>query len=162
MDVISDTGPIIALAKVGRLHLLKSLFDKVYITPYVFKELMAKTGDEAEEIEKALNEFMTIGELGKTAAKVQLTLKDLGRGERQCIEFASTSKDDFILLMDDKAGRQAARKLNIPITGIIGVLIMSKNNGLVENITEILHEMREKGYWLSEDIVATARKLAEE
>jgi len=162
VNIISDTGPIIALAKIGRLHLLKSLFDKVYITPYVFKELMAKTGDEAEEIEKALNEFITIGEFGKTAAEVEITLKDLGRGERQCIEFASTSKSDFMLLMDDKAARQAAQKLNIPTTGTIGILITAKNYGLVENVTRILQEMREKGYWLSDNIIETARKLTRE
>lgn len=163
MTIISDTGPIIALAKIQHLNLLKSLFEKVYITPIVYKELMSKTGvEEEEEIEKALKEFITIKEIEASPPEVEYTLKEIGGGEKQSIELAYKSKSSAILLIDDKAGRQSAKRLNIPTTGTIGVLIIAKNKGLVENVTGILKLMREKGYWFSDEIIETAKKLTGE
>lgn len=162
MTVISDTGPIIAFAKIHQLTLLKSLFDKVYITPVVFKELMAKIGDEAEEIDKALKEFVIVNNVSPTMKEIEHSLNELGTGEKQTIEFAYVTKGNFVLLMDDKAGRQAAKKLNIPTTGTIGVLILAKNKRLIENVTKILEDMRIKGYWLSDEIIKIAKKIADE
>lgn len=62
MILVSDTGPIIALAKIKQLHLLQNLFNEVQIPFMVYKELMAKTGDEGNEIDKAISEFITIHE----------------------------------------------------------------------------------------------------
>jgi hypothetical protein len=39
---------------------------------------------------------------------------------------------------------------------------MAKKMGLVENIGSLLQQLRANGYWLSEEVVAVARKLAEE
>ena len=163
MDIISDTGPVIALAKTHHLNLLNLLFDDVYVIRAVFKELMAKTGEDAEEIEWALEEFIIV-ERSKPATSIEIeaALKGLGSGEKQSIEFAYEKNDASILLMDDKAGRQTAQKLNIPIIGTIGLLLLAKNNGLIENVTELLKNMRKKGYWLSDEIIEIARKKAKE
>lgn len=162
MTIISDTGPIIALAKVKHLNLLKSLFGKVNITPVVYKELMAKTGEEAGEIENALKDFIKIKEVEESLLQNDDALNELGAGEKQVIALAYEKKDSTIMLIDDKAGRNAAKKLNIPASGTIGLLIMAKNKKLIENITSILKLMREKGYWFSDEIVEIAKKLAGE
>ena len=44
MTVVSDTGPLIALAKVDQLNLLQVLFREVHIPPAVHYELLAKYG----------------------------------------------------------------------------------------------------------------------
>ena len=44
MIVVSDTGPLIALAKIEKLSLLERLFEQVLIPPAVYRELLAKTG----------------------------------------------------------------------------------------------------------------------
>lgn len=51
MKIISNTGPIIGLAKIGRLSLLKSIAKEVLIPPMVHRELLGKVGNEAEDIE---------------------------------------------------------------------------------------------------------------
>ncbi len=161
MTIISDTGPIIALAKVKHLNLLKSLFEKVNITSVVYKELMAKTGEEADEIEYALKDFIKIEEID-SFPEIENMLKELGAGEKQVIELAYKNKDRAVLLIDDKAGRNAAKKMNIHVSGTIGLLVIAKNKKLIENISVILKLMREKGYWFSDEIIETAKRLGGE
>lgn len=52
MTVVSDTGPLVALAKVGQLNLLRAIFWEVHIPPAVHRELLAKYGPEAARLER--------------------------------------------------------------------------------------------------------------
>ncbi len=54
MIVVSNTGPLIALAKANQLVLLKQLFGQVLIPPAVHRELLAKSGPESARLDKAL------------------------------------------------------------------------------------------------------------
>ncbi|MBF0520075.1 MAG: hypothetical protein HQK92_10150 [Nitrospirae bacterium] len=69
---------------------------------------------------------------------VRLTLADLDEGERQAVGLASKIDDVIKLLMDDRAGGKAAQKLNITVTGIVGILLAVKKRGLVHKVSEIL------------------------
>ena len=60
MKIVSNTGPIIALAKIGHLFILNQLASEVVIPPMVHKELLGKIGGESEQIEKALKEFIHV------------------------------------------------------------------------------------------------------
>jgi hypothetical protein len=61
MIVISNTGPLIALAKLNRLDLLQKLVpDGVFIPPIIQRELWAKTGFESAALEAALDSFIQI------------------------------------------------------------------------------------------------------
>ena len=43
MKIVSDTVPIIGLAKIGKIILLKNVANEVIIPPMVYKELFGKT-----------------------------------------------------------------------------------------------------------------------
>jgi predicted nucleic acid-binding protein len=45
MKVVSNAGSLIALAKVGRLELLESLYGEIYIPHGVRKEVVASGGE---------------------------------------------------------------------------------------------------------------------
>jgi len=60
MKLVVNTGPIIALAKIGKLALLKELAPEVFIPPTVYRELLAKFGAESEQIEQALTDFIRV------------------------------------------------------------------------------------------------------
>ncbi|OGW56985.1 MAG: hypothetical protein A3D21_08105 [Nitrospirae bacterium RIFCSPHIGHO2_02_FULL_42_12] len=162
MIAVSDTGPIIGLAKANRLSLLKNLFEKVLIPPMVRKELFAKTGDEAELIDNALTDFIQVSEINPVDETAKLILEGLSEGERQAIGVAASMENDVILLIDDRAGRQAAEKLNIRITGLVGVLLMAKEKGLIKSVVDVIEEIRNNGYWLSNSLVDIAKQLSGE
>jgi predicted nucleic acid-binding protein len=37
-----------------------------------------------------------------------------------------------------------------------------QKKGLIDNVVSLIHELRTVGYWLSDEVIAVARKLAEE
>lgn len=162
MKIVSDTGPIIGLAKIGKIILLKNIADEVIIPPMVYKELFGKIGPESNEIDQALNTFIMVKRDMAVEEAVKIELAGLGEGEKQAIGLASRLDNDVILLLDDRAGREVAARLNIFTTGLIGLLLLAKEKGFVESVGRLIKELRNNGYWLSDDIMKTAIKLAGE
>lgn len=66
------------------------------------------------------------------------------------------------LLIDDAAGRKAALKAGIHVIGTIGALLRAKQIGHVKQVSPILTELRNQGYWLSDTLLQQARVLANE
>lgn len=62
MKIIADTGPLIGLAKLGRLMLLSHPSSEVLIPPAVQRELLGKPGAEAAEIDSALTGLLRVEE----------------------------------------------------------------------------------------------------
>lgn len=129
MRIVADTGPIIALAKIGKIFLLKSIAGEVLIPPMVYKELFGKIGSESNEIDRALNTFIRL--------KKEITL-------------------------DEATEMALAKKLNIATTGLVGLLVVAKEMGFVESVGPLIEDLRNNGYWLSDDLITTAKRLAGE
>ncbi|MBO1350708.1 MAG: DUF3368 domain-containing protein [Hormoscilla sp. GUM202] len=162
MKIISNTGPIIALAKIGKLSLLKGLASEVFIPLTVYRELFAKVGIESQAIDQALVDFIRVAEVTDINPDVEIAIASLDEGEKQAIALASTFTEEIVLLLDDRAGRRVAQQLGFPTTGSIGVLLRLKEKRLIENVGVLLSEMREQGYWLSDRVIEDAKRLAQE
>ncbi|MDL1961480.1 MAG: DUF3368 domain-containing protein [Deltaproteobacteria bacterium] len=162
MRIVADTGPIIALAKIGKIFLLKSIAEEVLIPPMVYKELFGKIGSESNEIDRALNTFIRLKKEITLDKATEMALADLGEGEKQAIGLASSLGEDVLLLIDDRAGRRVAEKLNIATTGLVGLLVVAKEMGFVEGVGPLIEDLRHNGYWLSDDLITTAKRLAGE
>ncbi|MBC8254138.1 MAG: hypothetical protein H8E35_08915, partial [Ardenticatenia bacterium] len=83
MTVVSDTGPLIALAKVDRLSLFEQLFEHVFIPPAVHRELLAKSGPESARLDNALSGFIEVTQVSSLAPEVKAATLRLDPGERQ-------------------------------------------------------------------------------
>ena len=162
MKIISNTGPIIGLAKIDLLFLLNQIASEVLIPPMVHRELMGKIGPETEQLDKALREFLKVGDFKPLDPAVEIAISALDEGEREVISLASTTPGHVLTLMDDRAGREAAEKLNIPVSGLVGILLLAKEKGIVGRIGPLLMELHDKGYWLSDEVVQAAKRFAGE
>jgi len=162
MKIISNTGPIIGLAKIHLLFLLNQIASEVLIPPMVHRELMGKAGPETAQIDKALRDFLKVADLKPLNPTVEKAISALDEGEKEVIGLASKTSGHILTLMDDRAGREAAAKLNIPVSGLVGILVLAKEKGIVKKIGPLLLELRDKGYWLSDEVLQTARRLAGE
>ena len=160
MTVVSDTGPLIALAKVDQLILLERLFGNVLIPSAVQRELLAKHGTESARLDDALLNFLDVVPLSVPSPEVEIATLRLDLGEQHAIALAYGR--GALLVIDDSLGRAAARRLNLAVTGVVGVLIRAKQEGLVPSVRSLLEEMRQHSYWLSDELLDIAIRLAGE
>jgi len=157
---VSNTGPLVALAKIDALGLLKNPFGRVHIEPAVHRGLLAKTSLEADRLDDALNDFLEIRHAPAPARDVSRQTHRLGAGEGRSIILALALGEP--LLIDERVGRAVARSLGLRVVGSGAVLIRAKQRRLITSVRGSLEEMRGRGYWLSEDLIGTAAKLAGE
>ncbi len=162
MKVVSNTGPIIGLAKIGKLSLLQQMAGEVLIPPYVHRELFGKIGSEAEHIQSALATFIRIVDIPPVTPDVEKILADIDESEKQAVVLARGEGHDVLLLLDDRAGREAAARLGISTTGLVGLLLLAKEKGLIAGVGTLIEELRNSGYWISDAVLDTARRLAGE
>jgi len=163
MTFICNAGPVIALAKIDHLSLLGHLSDTVLIPVTVFHETLAKPGADADRIVQATRSFLSVmNPPEKIDENVAFATRHLDLGEKQVIALASTIPAPRTVLLDDAAGRKAADCLGYPILGFVGTLLIAKKRGLLSSIGPLLIQARDEGYWLSNSLIDTAKRLAEE
>ncbi len=160
MTIVTNTGPLIALAKINHLTLLQQLFTTIAIPPAVHRELLAKSGPEAARLDHALNHFIVVQSRPEMPALVRIVTDALDAGEQEAIALAH--QQQTLLVIDERLGREAARRLGLTITGTIGVLLEGKRRGFVAGVLPQLQEMRQQGYWLSDDVLRVAANLSGE
>jgi predicted nucleic acid-binding protein len=143
-----------------RLDLLQSLFGEVIISPAVERELLAKSGAEAERIDAARQSFLRVVVTSHDTSRAGDLTEPLGRGEAEAVTLALALGAS--LLIDDQAGRTVARLLGVPVVGVVGMLLEAKSRGAITEVGPLLRMIRDQGYWLSDALIATALKRAGE
>jgi len=160
--IVSNTGPLIGLAKVEQLEVLRRLAREVYIPPQVEIELLARRAPETGLLAAALKGLIQVKPPGTSSPNIESVLRPLDEGERQAVVLARSFAEPVLLLLDDRVGRIAARKLGQPLTGLAGLLLMAKQRGFVPAVVPLLLAVRKGGYWVADDVVEVVRKLASE
>ena len=148
MACIADTSSIILLAKIGRLALLRDLYEEVHVPPGVAAELRAKPDAASQEVASFL-EAPGCVRAPRNVLLFQALSADLGVGEAEAITLAAEIPNG-VRIMDDSEGRRAARRLGLTVTGLLGILIEAKARGLIPKISPLLEELIGQGFWLSE------------
>merc|ERR1712117_129057 len=80
------------------------------------------------------NSFIKVTELSEISNEIKQVISTLDGGEKQVISLGSVTSGQLILLLDDKARRNAAKKLGLATTGLVGVLIFPKEKGLINDV----------------------------
>jgi predicted nucleic acid-binding protein len=138
MMAVSNTGPLIALAKINRLDLLAELFGEIEIPQAVQRELYATQSPEIGYLDDALARFIRVAPNVAYPPHVQIATRQLDLGEQHAIGLAHTCQ--ALLLMDDRAGRSVARRLGLGITGVAGILMRAKELNRLDSVRSSLDE----------------------
>jgi predicted nucleic acid-binding protein len=157
--VVADTTPLIALSLVDRLGLLRSLYHRVVIPPAVRSELEAGGSRGSGSVDLAAASWIETVPL-EDPSRADL-LADLDRGEAEVIALGQ-ERHARLVIIDERLGRQHARRLGLPLTGTIGVLLRAKEKGLLPAIRPSLEILREGGIYLGAELVERALRLAGE
>ena len=149
--VVSNSSPIIHLAKIDQLHLLEGLFGEIIIPEAVYKECIIE-GKGRSEVSRILKASWLRMVPVQNQILVKLLNSEIDQGESEAITLALETNASLILL-DDADAREKARLYKLQITGIIGVLLRSKKSGNIESLAPILDRLRNTGFWLSDKII---------
>lgn len=151
MIVVSDASPIINLAIIGRLNILRQLYGKVIIPQAVFEEIVIKGVGQAGATEVAQADWIDIKQVTNRPLATSLE-SELDRGEAEAIVLTVEVKA-ILLLIDDQKGRIAANRLGVNSIGLLGVLIKAQHEGLIPTLRPLMDELRHKaGFWIGDDL----------
>ena len=126
---LCDAGPLIALAKLGQLNLLGQLYNAVTITQGVYAEVVTmglRRGHMdafAVRLFWQQNKWPVVTVQSETQANYEPTIL-LDQGERETLALALTFADPLVLI-DDEAARDEARRLGLRVQGTLGIFVQA-------------------------------------
>ena len=138
MIVVSDTSPILNLARISRVQILPLLYRQVLIPSAVFGELTASKRD-LPAINLASEPWLLVA-TPNNQRHVQELRENLDRGEAEAIVLAVERRAD-LLLMDERRGRRTAAAAGLTVTGLLGVVARAKRVGLIDLAKPVLDEL---------------------
>lgn len=150
MRVLSNTSPLCNLAVIDRLPLLWQFYGEIGIPPAVWAELEGFDNDATRE---RLEDARAAGRLQVCPLSddglATLLREELHAGESEAIALAYQQKAD-LLLIDESDGRAAAHRLRLNVTGVLGVLLRAKKEGLIRLLhPEILRLRTEARFFIA-------------
>ncbi len=158
--IVSNTGPLIALALIDRLDILQTLFQQVIIPDAVHRELLegGGSGHGLPSYKKA--NWIQVLSLSGTLDPLLQTVLDLG--EASVIQLARDQKADYVLI-DERKGRKIARDIfGLKVIGTARILVEAKRKGILDNVGNTLNRLKDSGYRLHDNIIHYALREAKE
>jgi predicted nucleic acid-binding protein len=148
---VVDASPLVFLAKLGRLDLLRSGADTVFIPPAVLTEIHAKQDQATRAIEQAHRSWLRIRSVSYREA-VDILLADLGLGEAEVIALARETGADRVVL-DDLDARRRARRLGLDLVGTVGLLLAARLRGEIPSLGDEIKRLQSLGFRISSSLV---------
>ena len=147
MIVVADSSPVIALARVDQIGLLRGVYGEVLIPEAVRDELLA--GESAGSL-LAANPWLRAVALIDTRFLAQVVRAGLGAGEREAIALALELRADAVLI-DDRRARAESERLGLSAVGVLGILLAAKRAGLITGVTSVIADLRERADFRLDD-----------
>jgi predicted nucleic acid-binding protein len=92
----------------------------------------------------------------------QQTLElEIDKGEASAIALSFES-DPSLLILDDAKARKVAEKLHLRYTGTLGVILRSKQQGIVPSIRPLLEKIQQTNFRFSDKIFFEILSIAQE
>lgn len=158
--VVSDAGPLIALAGCGQLGLLVAVFGEIHIPQAVLDETTADQSRRGAADIAAFGRQHATVHANRSDVIYKAAVSHLDEGEAQALSLAHALGCG--LLMDERRGRQEAQRQGLPLFGVLGVLLQAKRLGKVAAVAPLLDKMQQNGYRISTDLITTVLAVAGE
>ena len=140
--ILCNTSPIIGLMSIGRLGLLRELFDEIVLPEAVYRELCAGSAVHQKEIDESMYGKLHFGELEVIIAAKELDLQ--------------------LAIIDEKAARKMAAEFLVDTIGILGILLLAKRKGLISYVKSDVDKLRMNGYRISDGLYYQILNIAGE
>jgi len=138
--VITDASCFILFDKIDAFFVLNELFSSVITTAEI-----------AAEYGKRLPAWIDVKAV-QNRDLLYTYADSIDIGEASAIALANEIHADLIIL-DDSAARKFASKLNLHITGSVGLLLEAKKNGIILEIRPYLDKIQETNFRMSSTLI---------
>ncbi len=143
MDFVSDTSPLIALSKIGRLQILEKLFRQVLIPRSVSDEFLRNcTHEEKAAFEDACRKFLRVTE----RSGFYRFSRRLDAGERDALTLAMEKK--AVIIIDDRKGFNEAAEQKLTAVSTRAILRIAEEKNIISDYEELEKTLRRKSYFL--------------
>lgn len=131
------------------MELLNRIGKEVYVTPLVH-----------EEYGRSLPHWIIVSQPENIQYQRILEM-DLDKGEASAIALAM-DMDNSILILDELKGRKIADHLSLKYSGTFGIILKSKQVGLIKSVKPVLSKIRSTDFRFSEKLFETIIEQAGE
>jgi len=146
--IIADTSCLIILHKIGELDLLQRLFSQVTITPKI-----------AEEYQNELPAWVRVTPPNEKSYRAIAGILD--DGEASAIALALDMSDSRLIL-DDIQARKYAKRLNLSVTGTLGIIALAQKEGIIPSAMKIIDKIQDTNFRLSDRVLARIKQALRE
>lgn len=158
--IVSDAGPLIALAKLDRLDLLFCSFSEIHVPKAVYLETTADRHRlDSQRIESFVKKHAFMHE-DVDDDHYGVFSNMLDKGESQALALATQLNCG--ILIDERLGRFIAKQHAIPVVGVMGVLLQAKTKGKIETIQPLIERLLRYDYRLSDKVINIVLRRAGE
>jgi len=161
--VVSNSSPLIWLAKIGKLKLLKTVFGGVIVPKRVYEEAtLDKQSADSVLIDKAVEDgWIKVSEEEMEEASILADRSGIHLGEAEAILLAQKLRTE--LIVDEREGSATAQIFGVRPLGTIAVLLLALGRGqlTLDEFKECLGNLIASGFWLSVDVYNRALEEAQ-
>jgi predicted nucleic acid-binding protein len=147
---IVNASPLILLSKTGQLEFLQLGDVAVVVPEAVVVEVEAKGHDDPVALAIRETTWITIEPSPATPGAVLACNIDAGESAVLALALGDGSCE---VVLDDKAGRNCARRLGIPCLGTLGLVVLARRLGAIPMARPVIDRLREVGLYLSDEYV---------
>ena len=144
--VIANTTPLIALANIDRLELLRELYGSIIIPQAVMDEIIREPAKQ--RVRRAT--WIKVEPI-QDASQKDIFRARLHAGEVEVMILAREQKADLVII-DDDAAKKTAIFLGLNVTGTLGVLLKATREGYLEKVEPVINELLRDGLFISDTV----------
>jgi len=157
--VVSDTSPILVLAHLGLIDLLRTFYGQVLVPPAVDLELK-NPPSRCTAVDVVVFPFIQV-QSPRDQNVVQQFLRTLQRGESEALALALEVRAN--ILLDEARGRRIAKQVGVRPTGVLAILVEAKLRSLLPAVGPLMDRLvNEINFFISPSLRATVLQLAGE
>lgn len=157
MKTVPNTTPIISLSSIGKIEILKDLFQEIIIPQAVYDEIKVKQGHGYNEVDLS---FITVQTIQNTERE-KFLLEQLDAGEVQAIVLSKEINADNTII-DENTGYIIAKESGLNVIRTLSILLKAKEVEIITEVKPLLDEMISKGRWYSNHVYYAFLKKANE
>jgi predicted nucleic acid-binding protein len=158
MKVVSNASPLIGLSRIGRLQVLKELWQEILIPDAVYKETVTDGVDKAggKDIADACGSWIKVVSVNNRH-EIDALRAVLDDGESEVIAYGQEARSD-LLLLDNREPRLFAQTVKLMVMGTVGIIHLAWKRGLIQEPINELYKLKNEGFWIDEALIDFIKK----